>query len=58
MSHHIYTNSLYDLEMSLFEPIFVWLPQPGVKSFFQRYGSWLYSPIAYALLFVQSFIMR
>lgn len=58
MSHHIYTNSLYDLEMSLFEPFFVWVPNSDVKTAFQKYGSWIYSPVIYSSLFFQSYIKR
>lgn len=57
MSHHLFPNSLYDLEIVLFEPIFCWIPSP-MKTFTQRYVSWLYSPIIYAFLFVDQLAKR
>ncbi|TMW40425.1 hypothetical protein DOY81_014494, partial [Sarcophaga bullata] len=32
MSHHVYTNSLYDLEVSLFEPFLCWVPNEHFSS--------------------------
>lgn len=57
MSHHIYTNSLHDLEISLFEPWFQYLPRPD-KSFAARYLAWFYWPIVYFLIFVGEGISR
>ncbi|XP_055372163.1 cytochrome b5-related protein-like [Condylostylus longicornis] len=58
LSHHIYTNSFHDLEISMFEPYFMWIPNPYVKTAFQRYGSWIYGPLIYVSLFPMSFIKR
>lgn len=57
MSHHMFPNSLYDLEIVLFEPILCWIPSP-VKSFTQRFLSWLYSPIIYVFLFLDQLAKR
>jgi hypothetical protein len=50
LSHHLYTNSLLDLELALFEPMMQWVPC-RTKSVVVRYVSWLYSFIIYAILF-------
>lgn len=57
LSHHIYPNSLYDLELVLFEPYFCWIPTQ-MKTFTQRYLSWLYSPIIYTMLFLDQLAKR
>lgn len=57
MSHHLFPNSLYDLEIVLFEPILCWIPSP-MKTFTQRYFSWLYSPIVYTFLFLDQLFKR
>ncbi|XP_055590308.1 cytochrome b5-related protein-like [Uranotaenia lowii] len=58
LSHHLYPNSLLDLEMSYFEPVFCWLPDPNTKGSFQRYGSWVYGPTFYALGCMIDFLNR
>lgn len=58
MSHHLYTNSFHDLEISMFEPFFVWLPQPNMKNFIQRYLSWFYGPLIYCILYIMEFVRR
>ncbi|XP_047108023.1 cytochrome b5-related protein-like isoform X1 [Schistocerca piceifrons] len=50
LSHHLYTNTLLDLEVSMFEPWFKFLPFEE-KNFFTRYVSWIYSPIVGAISF-------
>nr|CAD7423342.1 unnamed protein product [Timema monikensis] len=57
LSHHIYPNSVLDLEVSIFEPFFHWLPDPS-KTWFSRYGSWLYSPIIYSVMFHSQILLR
>jgi hypothetical protein len=42
--------------MSFFEPFLNWMPVE--KSKLQRYGAWILSPVAYALLFIGEFLMR
>ncbi|XP_059471566.1 cytochrome b5-related protein-like [Neocloeon triangulifer] len=50
MSHHLYPNSLYDLEVSMFEPAFVrWLPEK--KSLFVKIFPWIGSAFLYVVLF-------
>lgn len=58
MSHHLYTNSFHDLEISMFEPLFVWLPHPDMKGWIQRYASWFYAPIIYVALYFSEFVKR
>lgn len=57
MSHHLYPNSLLDLEVTLFEPFLCWATGDA-KSVVQRYGSWLYSPFIYATLFFVQLLTR
>ncbi|XP_017782535.1 PREDICTED: cytochrome b5-related protein-like isoform X2 [Nicrophorus vespilloides] len=54
LSHHIYTNTIYDLEISAMEPWFQYLPVN--KHPFYRYISWLYSPIVYLMMLPASWI--
>lgn len=58
MSHHLYPNSILDLEISYFEPFLCWLPNPKIKGTIQRYGSWIYGPIVYMVVFLADFIKR
>lgn len=57
LSHHLYPNSLLDLEVTLFEPFLCWATG-NAKSVVQRYGSWLYSPVVYMVLFIVQFLTR
>lgn len=57
MSHHLFTNSLHDLELTLFEPILCWIPSP-TKNSTQRYLSWIYSPIIYSLVNLDQLVKR
>lgn len=57
LSHHLYPNSLLDLEITLFEPFLCWTTLPG-KTIVQRYGSWLYSPFIYMTLFIVQLVTR
>ncbi|KAJ8980971.1 hypothetical protein NQ317_013425 [Molorchus minor] len=52
LSHHSYTNTVNDLEISSLEPFLQYLPTN--KHFIIRYVSWLYSPIVYAFIFFAS----
>lgn len=58
ISHHHYPNSILDLEISYFEPMLCWLPNPKLKGTFQRYGSWIYGPIVYSCMFIGDFVKR
>ncbi|KAK5641851.1 hypothetical protein RI129_010398 [Pyrocoelia pectoralis] len=53
MSHHMYTNTIRDLEIIQLEPYLQMLPNE--KSWFVRYISWIYSPIVYGSLFFGAF---
>lgn len=57
-SHHMFPNSLLDVEVMLFEPIFCWIPSAEIKNSLQRYGSWLYGPIVYFLLYALEFFKK
>ncbi|XP_012254797.2 cytochrome b5-related protein-like [Athalia rosae] len=46
LSHHMYTNTLLDIEISMFEPVFEYLPRAD-KGPISRYAPWLYTPIVY-----------
>lgn len=54
LSHHIYTNTVYDYEISFVEPFFQYLPME--KPLLVRYGSWFYGPVVFALTFIASYI--
>lgn len=58
LSHHLYPNSLQDLEVLFFEPLSSWLPDKNLKGVFKRYASWIYGPILWSLLYVFEFIKR
>uniref|UniRef100_A0A1A9X0P9 Cytochrome b5 heme-binding domain-containing protein n=1 Tax=Glossina brevipalpis TaxID=37001 RepID=A0A1A9X0P9_9MUSC len=58
MSHHIFTNSLQDLEMSLFEPFLCWLPSEHYASKSQRILSILTQPIFYIFVYPYQMIER
>ncbi|XP_055691864.1 cytochrome b5-related protein-like [Lutzomyia longipalpis] len=58
LSHHLYTNSLHDLEISLGEPFLCWIPDPKIKNWFQRYASWIYGPFIYCLIYISEFIKK
>jgi len=42
LSHHIYTNTIYDYEISFLEPFFQYLVLE--KNWLVKYGSWFYAP--------------
>ncbi|PSN47101.1 Cytochrome b5-related protein [Blattella germanica] len=54
MSHHLYTNTVLDMEISMLEPFLQYLPRKS-KPWWIRYGSWISSPAVYAFVF-HSFI--
>ncbi|XP_004524738.1 cytochrome b5-related protein isoform X1 [Ceratitis capitata] len=58
LSHHIYPNSYFDLELSMFEPYFCWVPNPHIKSKLMRYLSIITEPVFYALAFPLQKITR
>lgn len=51
LSHHIYPNSFFDLELSMFEPFLCWIPNPHIKSKVLRYVSWVTEPLTYCIAF-------
>lgn len=56
MSHHLYTNTYYDLEISMFEPFLQWLPQP--KKLQQKIASVIFSPVVWTMIFIASALMK
>lgn len=55
LSHHLYPNSLLDIELSAHEPFMNWVPSPTSKNLFQRYASYIYSPPFYCLFYLLEF---
>lgn len=51
LSHHIYPNSYFDLELSMFEPLVCWIPNPYIKSKMMRYLSIVTEPLTYCIAF-------
>lgn len=58
LSHHLYPNSLLDLEMALFEPMLCWIPHKHYASRIQRVISLIIQPITYSMIFPVQFIIR
>lgn len=56
MSHHLYTNSYYDLEISMFEPWLQWIPRP--KTTFQKIAAPIFSPIVWTILINYTAVAR
>lgn len=56
MSHHLYPNSYYDLEISTFEPWLQWIPRPKTKM--QRIISPIASPFVWMILIKLTAIIR
>jgi hypothetical protein len=57
MSHHLFPNSLLDLDISMFAPLFKFLPDPS-KTWWGRYGPWIYSPLVYSIMFYGHMFLR
>lgn len=58
LSHHLYTNTLVDMEVLVLEPLICWLPNARIKSAINRYGAWLYGPLVWSIFFIADFVMR
>ncbi|KAH8413433.1 hypothetical protein KR009_011038 [Drosophila setifemur] len=58
LSHHVYANSLHDLEMSMFEPFLCWIPGRQYASKAQRWLSIAISPLVYVALLQIPIIVR
>ncbi|CAH0564509.1 unnamed protein product [Brassicogethes aeneus] len=56
LSHHLYTNTVDDLEISSWEPFIQYLPIE--KKPLVRYGSYIYAPLLWITSFHLSFIRR
>ncbi|XP_067622953.1 cytochrome b5-related protein [Eurosta solidaginis] len=57
-SHHSYPNSYLDLELSMFEPLVCWIPNPHIKSKLKRYLSIAMEPISYCITFPSQIATR
>ncbi|XP_053603856.1 cytochrome b5-related protein-like [Plodia interpunctella] len=56
LSHHLYPNTLMDLEISGFEPIVFWLPRRDTPSY--GYFSFLFELIIFPFGFILNFLKR
>lgn len=56
MSHHLYTNSYYDLEITMFEPFLKWIPHPKTKT--EKVLSTILSPIVWSILVPYAALQR
>lgn len=58
LSHHLYPNSLLDVEVSILEPFFVWVPSDTAKNVIQRYVSYIYAPFVYCIFYLYEFAIK
>lgn len=56
MSHHLYTNTYYDLEITMFEPFLQWIPRP--KTTVQKIVAPIISPLVWTLLIAFAVVFR
>jgi hypothetical protein len=56
MSHHLYPNSYYDLEITMFEPFLCWLPYPKTRT--KKIVMMATTVSTYVLLTTFSFLQR
>lgn len=56
LSHHMYTNSFVDMELTGMEPILTYTIFP--KHQIKKYVQWIYGPIIHSLFFVTDFLKR
>lgn len=57
LSHHLYPNTIWDVEVYALEPFFQWLPNKN-KSFLKKCISVLITPVVYALALFGQIIKR
>lgn len=55
LSHHLHTNTIDDLEIIMWEPIFKYFPIK--KEFWSKYIAWIYAPVVWTLQFHLAFIL-
>lgn len=59
LSHHMYPNTLHDLEISTWEPILPWMPSDKMKpKGILKYYSWVISPIVWGIVYHLDFLKR
>lgn len=58
LAHHLYPNTLLDMESMLFEPFFVYKPFKDAKNWMQRYGSVVYTPLVFLTLYPLAFLTK
>lgn len=59
LSHHLYPNTLMDLEISAFEPLVYWNPRkdkPFISKHFALLVECLYFPFAFSVLFITRWV--
>lgn len=57
LSHHLYSNTVQDVEVSALEPIFQFLPKEN-KTFMARFGVILYSNIIYWIILPLQYLIK
>lgn len=58
LSHHMYPNSLHDMQLFLLEPFICYIPNKNMKGKVRRYASWIYEPVMWGLLFIGEIFKR
>ncbi|XP_044760009.1 cytochrome b5-related protein-like [Coccinella septempunctata] len=54
LSHHLFPNTIHDLEISMYEPVIYLMPQ--TKSPVEKYVSWLYALLLFPILSFKAYI--
>ncbi|XP_068219371.1 cytochrome b5-related protein-like [Palaemon carinicauda] len=57
LSHHLFTNTRYDMDIVAVEPFLTFLPKPD-KNFIQRFAAQIYSVLLLPLIFYSEFFKR
>ncbi|KAK9887942.1 hypothetical protein WA026_000242 [Henosepilachna vigintioctopunctata] len=56
LSHHLFPNTIHDLEISMFEPVFFLLPQK--KTQLRKYLSWIYALIFFPFIAIRAYTLN
>lgn len=56
LSHHMHPNTFHDLQTTIYEPYFQWIPAPKTKV--QCFFSIVVAPFIYATIFTRSFVHK
>lgn len=57
LSHHLYPNSLIDIELVFMEPFLVWKLNKD-KDWIRRYVSYIYSPFIYCIFYYTEYLKK